>query len=302
MSKVWIALIILVIIGFFSLTFATFMAIFLNGVSPPGNIAVIPVSGIIMGEKSGPFSSGIVSSKTVVKLIKKADKKSEVKALIIEINSPGGSAVASAEIANAITKVKKPVVAVIREAGASGGYWIASATDKIYANELSITGSIGVISSYLEFADFIDRYNITYRRLVAGENKDIGNPFAKLTQKKEELLQIKLDKIHAIFIKTVAKNRNLSEEKVKEIADGFFMLGIEALEIGLIDEIGDRDSAIKYLEEKLNITAKTAEYKKDKTLGEILMGASSGFSYSIGQGIGDSIKSTFTENSLVPFT
>jgi len=136
-----------------------------------GNVALISVEGIIMGGGSS-FGQEIVSSKTIVDFLKDAEEKSRVEAVVLEINSPGGSAVASDEIASQIKKMEKPVVVVIREVGASGGYWVASAADYVIANRMSITGSIGVISSYLEFSGLMERYGVSYERLVAGEYKD----------------------------------------------------------------------------------------------------------------------------------
>ena len=121
----------------------------LFGHSRSGNVALIPLEGPI-GGSGGSFGSSSISSKEIVSFIEDADKNSEVKVLLLKIDSPGGSAVASDEIAVAVKKAKKPVVALIGEAGASGAYWIASATDHIIANRMSITGSIGVISSYLD--------------------------------------------------------------------------------------------------------------------------------------------------------
>ena len=107
----------------------------------------------------------------------------------MEINSPGGSAVASDEIATAVKNAKKPVISLIREVGASGGYWVASASDYIIANRMSITGSIGVISSYLEFSGLMEKYGVGYERLVAGENKDLLTPYKKLEADQKALVQ-----------------------------------------------------------------------------------------------------------------
>ena len=117
-----------------------------------GNVAMIPIEGVIVGtDSSGMFFDDSVSSQDTIELIEKADRNPNIRAIILQINSPGGSAVASEEIANAVKKVNKTTVAWIRESGASGAYWIASSSDYIVANRVSITGSIGVIASYLEF-------------------------------------------------------------------------------------------------------------------------------------------------------
>ena len=147
-----------------------------------GNVAMIPIEGVIVGtDSSGLFFDDSVSSLDTIELIEKADRNPNIKAIILQINSPGGSAVASEEIANAVKKTNKTTVAWIREAGASGAYWIASSADYIVSSRVSITGSIGVIASYLEFGNFLEDHNVTYRRLVAGKYKDMGSPMREMT-------------------------------------------------------------------------------------------------------------------------
>ena len=151
-----------------------------------GNVALIPIEGVIVGTDDGEFLfESVTSSLDTVELIEKADRNPNIKAIILEINSPGGSAVASEEIANAIKKTNKTTVAWIREIGTSGAYWVSSASDHIVANRVSITGSIGVIASYLEFPGLLDRYNITYQRLVSGKYKDIGSPYKEMTTEED---------------------------------------------------------------------------------------------------------------------
>lgn len=252
-----IILLVILILSVFS--FFGLLAVVLIGPIPTGNIAVIPITGVIRSGDGGYGSTA--SAQKIVAWIENAEEDEKIKAIILDINSGGGSAVGSDEIAQAVKKAEKPTVAVIREVGASGAYWIASAADKIYANRMSITGSIGVLGSYIEIAGLIEHYNMTYRRLVSGEYKDLGSPLKELTNDEELILQMALDKIHGFFIDSVAENRNLSVEKVREIATGKFLLGIEALELGLVDELGNKKDAIEFIEEDLNITADLAEYR-----------------------------------------
>ncbi|MBI2130309.1 S49 family peptidase, partial [Candidatus Woesearchaeota archaeon] len=149
-----------------------------------------------------------------------------------------GSPVASEEIANAIKKTNKTSVAWIREIGTSGAYWVASSTDYIIASRVSITGSIGVIASYTEFSGIMKDYNLTYRRLISGKYKDIGDPFKELVPEEQEILQSYLDSIRDYFVEEVAKNRNMKKQEVEKAANGLFYLGGEAKKLGLIDEIG----------------------------------------------------------------
>lgn len=273
----------LFLLSFLAVMLASILYLLVFGEKTPfGNTAVIKVNGVIMtGKEGGSFYSTQASSDDIIKFLKEAQKDDTIKAVIIDINSPGGSAVASSEIANAIKKVreKKPVVSIIREVGASGGYWIASATEKIFANPLSTTGSIGVISSYLDFAGLIENYNVSYERLTFGKYKDAGSPFRHLTSEERSIMLKKLGIVGNAFIDAVAANRNMSREKTAEYATGLAFLGSEAMAMGLIDEYGGQDEAVKYLENKLNITVKLTEYQKAPTIVEILAGASasSGF-------------------------
>ena len=138
---------ILMILGFIASVFLSFLGS--GGVgSLTANVAIIPIEGVITADSSSSFFDKSLSSQDIVELIEKADKNPQIKAIILEINSPGGSAVASEEIADAVKKTNKTTVAWIREVGASGAYWVASSTDHIVASKASITGSIGVIASF----------------------------------------------------------------------------------------------------------------------------------------------------------
>lgn len=289
-SVIWMVVIILAIFFCVSLFFSMIIALFVSDGGLASNVALIPIKGVITVEGGDGWGASYTSSRDIVNFIEEADESPYVKAIVFDINSPGGSPVASKEIADAIKRTKKPTISVIREMGASGAYWIASATDHIIANELSMTGSIGVISSYVEFAEFIDQHNVTYRRLVAGERKDIGDPFKELSSEEEAIMQDKLDKIHNYFIAAVSANRNLSMEKTRKLATGEVFLGVEALEFGLVDEVGDMTVAKKRLKDTLNITdVEFAEYKTAESFFDILTGVMSDHSFMIGKGLGTAL-------------
>ncbi len=263
------------------------LAFMLLGDSQFGNVALIPIEGIITGDGSGYLGKDTISSQDLVDFIEEADENTQIEVILLEINSPGGSAVASDEIASAVKRAHKPVVAVIREMGASGGYWIASTADHIIANRMSITGSIGVISSYLEFSGLMEKYGVDYERLVAGEYKDVGMPFRKLEPDERALLQAKLNRIHTFFIQEVAANRNLSEETVREIATGEFYLGVEALPLGLVDQLGNRATAEEYITETYGLDSiDYVVYQRQGGLFDMLAGVFADFSFKLGQGIG----------------
>jgi len=282
-------LLLLSILGFIAVgVISLFAGIDVQSLS--GNIALVPIEGVITGSKDSGFGfESTISSPEAVELIEKADKNPNIKAIILEINSPGGSAVASEEIANAVKKTNKTTVAWIREIGTSGAYWIASSADHIVANRVSITGSIGVVASYLEFPGLLENYNITYQRLVSGKYKDIGSPYKKMTQEEKEIFQQSLDEIRDYFVNEVAKNRNLSKKEVDKMANGLFYLGSQAKELGLVDELGGKDEVVRYIEKKEGIKADIVEYKKEKSLFEVLSRIISRQSFFVGKGIGNSL-------------
>jgi len=263
------------------------------------NVAVIPINGVILTQhQDSLLGLNGVSSMDVVKNIEKADKNPRIEAIMIEINSPGGTAVASDEIAQALEKTNKTKVAWIREIGTSGAYWVASECDVIVANRMSITGSIGVISSYLDFSGLLNDYNITYQRLVAGKHKDIGSPFKELTDDERNLLQTQLDIIHDIFIDEVAQNRGLSKSKTREIATGAFYIGIQAKELDLVDILGDRNDAIAYIEKEIGAQVRLVDYKRKAGLIDVLSGVFNQGAFKIGQGFAQEIRNNRNSISL----
>jgi protease-4 len=292
-SRPW-GLIIFVLLALFLLSsiFAGFISIStdLDVELLSGNVALIPVKGVITSDAEMlAFGERGASAEDIIEFIEKADKNPKIEAILLDINSPGGSAVGSEELARAVEEVNKTTVALIREVGASGGYWVASAADKVVANRMSVTGSIGVFSSYLEFSGLLDDYNVTYQRLVAGKYKDMGSSLKPLTPDERSLLQSKLDLIHDYFIEDVAENRGLTMEETNHLADGSFYLGSEAKELGLVDILGGKQEAIEIIEQELNITVEIAKYEKRKSLFDVFGEALSKGSFSIGQGIGSSM-------------
>ena len=146
-------------------------------------------------------------------------------------------------IMNAIQRLNKPSVAVIRESAISGGYLIASATDRIFASELSDIGGIGATMSYLDYSKQNSRDGITYNELSSAKFKNTGDYDKPLTAEEKELLMRDINILHEAFIKNISNNRRLDIEKVGKLADGSSMLGQMAKENGLIDEIGGFDEA-----------------------------------------------------------
>jgi len=277
--------VVLITLGVLFLIFVIIPMFFVN--IETGNIALIKVEGLIMGSGGNSFNTEIASSEKLVEFISQAEENPLIEAIVIEINSPGGSAVASDEVATALKKTSKPTVALIREVGASGAYWISTAVDHSIANRMSITGSIGVISSYLEFSGLMEQYGVNYQRMVAGDRKDVGTPLREMSSDEESLLQSKLDMIHDYFIIAVAENRGMTEEEITKVATGEFYLGVEAYQLGLIDELGDLSNVEAYLQNTINITNfEYLHYQEEPSLMDLFSSVSESFSYSLGEGIG----------------
>jgi protease-4 len=300
-KRINIGLIILIAVAVFIVlaVVSCSVLIFSGEPMPSGNVALIEIKGTITVEGISGLGWKGASSEEIVKYIEKADEKNSIKAILLDINSGGGSAVASQEIADAIRNAKKPSYAVIREIGTSGAYWIASACDTVICHEMSITGSIGAVASYLEFSGLLEHYNISYQRLVSGPYKDIGSPYKELTVNERAILEKMLAEVHEYFVADVARNRNLSVDKVSGIATGEFFLGKDAYGLGLVDVLGGMKEAESLMKEELNLAEiDFAEYKKPGSLLDILMGAFSEQFFYIGRGIGDSLVNSRIANRI----
>lgn len=265
------------------------------------NIAIIPIKGeISLYDSSGFFSSEGVSAETTLNRINKAKKDPTVKAIILEINSQGGTVVATKEIADALKELDKPVVSWIREIGASGGYWIASTSDIIVADPASITGSIGVVGAYLQFSELFEKYGINYERIVSGKYKDLGSPYKELTPEEEEVLLSKMNSIHTMFIEEIKNNRELNSEAIDKISTAEWFLGIEAKDLGLVDVLGSKKEAVFYARKLANISSsELIKYTKEKSFFQKLASVLSQSSYFVGKGIGDSIISVKNNEALL---
>ena len=214
-----------------------------NGISKLSfeKIAIINIDGTITSEPS--LFEATTTPDDILPLVEKVNNDISIRGVLIKINSPGGAVVPSRTIAQAIKGIEKPKVCWLGDVAASGAYWIASACDKIIADPLTITGSIGVTASYLQFAKLFDKYGITYERIVSGEEKDMGSPFRNLTEKEREKMEYIINEIFSYFLNDVVKNRNLSEEQVNKIKDGGVFLGKDAVKLGLVDETGTLEDA-----------------------------------------------------------
>ena len=209
-------------------------------------IAVVELDGVIFSPKQ-----------TVSQLKKFADDDS-VKAIIIHVNSPGGGVAASEEIYREVKRIrdekKKRIVASIETVGASGAYYVASATNKIYADKGSIVGSIGVIAEWMNYGELLKWAKLNAITMKSGEFKDTGNPTREMTPAEREYLQGVIDDMHTQFIQAVAEGRHAKESDIRAIANGKVWTGEQAADLKLVDQIADFEDAVKDTARAVNIS------------------------------------------------
>jgi len=252
-------------------------------------IVIIPIKGVITIDGSGltVLQKGI-SSEVIVDYITQANKDDSVKGIILDINSPGGTVVASKQIADAVESSEKPVVALLNEVATSGAYWVASASDKIVADPMTITGSIGVTGSYFQFSELMKKYGIGYEGIYAGKYKELGSPFREPSDDEIELLGERVKKVYLFFIGNIANNRNLTKSQITEVSSGAIYLGIEAYDMGLVDSLGNKDTAINITKEMCNITdARLVKYEFRRRFVDLIKEISAESFYYMGKGISD---------------
>ncbi|MBO8157948.1 signal peptide peptidase SppA [Thermosyntropha sp.] len=232
-------------------------------------IGIINVEGTITGSGlSGIMDSGGANAIEIMENIKTARERQDIKAVVLRINSPGGTAAASQEIAEELDKLRKagkPVVTSMGDMCASGGYWLACSTDYIMANGGTLTGSIGVIMQLANLEELYSKLGIKMETIKSGEHKDIGSPARPLTLEERQLLQSLIDDSYEQFLEQVKKGREgkISEEELLKIADGRIFSGRQALKLGLIDGLGNYYDAIRQAE-------KMAGIKKGEATVEVL--------------------------------
>lgn len=214
-------------------------------------IALIDVDGILLNTQTGNlFTEGEQPVATLTEKLARARKDKRVKAVVLRINSPGGSVTASELMHSEIVKFKqrtgKPVIAVFMDVAASGGYYIACACDEIIAHPSTVTGSIGVIMQMFNVAGTMQKLGITADAIKSGPNKDAGSPFRNMTPAERGLFQTMVNQFYEDFLKVVEAGRpDMEPDKIRELADGRVYTAAQALEHGLIDRIGTLDDAIR---------------------------------------------------------
>jgi protease-4 len=230
-------------------------------------IAVVDLEGVI------------VSPTTVVDELKQFADDDSVKAIILHVNSPGGGVAASEEIYRQVKRIrddkKKRIVASIETVGASGAYYVSSATNKIYADEGSIVGSIGVISEWVNYEDLLKWARLKQITMKAGEFKDTGNPARELTAAEKAYLQSLIDNMHTQFIRAVADGRHMKMDDVRTMANGKVWTGQQAMALKMIDQIGDFQGVVKDTAKAVGIRGEPTLVRPErerKTLLDLLFG------------------------------
>lgn len=229
----------------------------LYGTNPTQKISVINVEGMIASDQSND---------TIVDTLKEAQKDPQIAGVIMQINSPGGSVYASEKIYKEIKKlqeINKPVYAVMEELAASGGYYISAPCDKIYASNETWTGSIGVIMQSYSLEGLFDEYGIKEQNITTGKMKDAGSPGSDMDDEEKEYFQGLVDSAFGRFVKVVSEGRDMSEKEVRKLADGRVYDGSQALENGLVDNIGDLEDAYKDMTEAYNLSDPMLVEKSD---------------------------------------
>jgi protease IV len=185
-----------------------------------------------------------------------------IKAVVVRIDSPGGAVAPTQEIVDEIlrTRKKKPLIASMGGTAASGGYYIASACEKIIANPGTLTGSIGVIMQLNNVEELMKKIGVKGYNIKSGANKDIGSPFQPLSTEGREILQALVDNVHSQFVKAVAKGRGMTEAEVRKLADGRVYSGAQAKELGLVDQLGSLEDAIEFAAKRAGIEENPAVY------------------------------------------
>lgn len=236
--------------------------------SSSDKILLLPVQGVIMSQESSSLllSKSACTPDKIQELLKLADDDTHIKAVILVINSPGGGVTASDVIYRSIKEFKqkhpdKPVIALMHDTAASGGYYISCSADYVMAHPTTITGSIGVISLFFALEDLMGKIGVEAVVVKSGKAKDTGSPFRKMTQEEKEYIQKIIDEMYNRFVDIVAEARkgSLSRDEIKTLADGRVLTGEEARKVKLIDSVG-------YMTDAYNKTLDLAHLKSAKVI------------------------------------
>ncbi|MEG6586213.1 signal peptide peptidase SppA [Dendrosporobacter sp. 1207_IL3150] len=271
------AVVILAVIIIISLTVLSFSGVSINKRNAESDkIAVIYVDGVIIGGRGQSSLLGEYGGTDyIIKQLHAARDDRSVKAILLRINSPGGSAPASQEVGEEIKKVRaagKIVVTSMGDVAASGGYWLAACSDKIYANPSTLTGSIGVYMPYTNWEELYKKIGVRQEKIKSGPHKDIMSPERSMTDEERAIIQTMVDDMYNQFVEIVAEGRKMDKAKVRQLADGRIYTGNQAKSLGLVDELGNMYDAIDGTIELAGIKGKPEikEYGKNNPWAMLL--------------------------------
>ena len=240
-------------------------------------VAIVRVEGAIFSsDDPDDFATG-AGSGVVRADLNKASADPTVKAIVLRVDSPGGSVTGSAQIYELIREIEKPVVVSMAGVAASGGYYISAPADYIFARPDTVTGSIGVIMTLFNAEDLIDEIGVDVVNITSGPNKALGSTWDELTPEQRAILEEFIDEAYEDFVQIIVDGRSLDESTVRQIADGRIYSGRQALANGLVDELGDLQAAISKAAELGGITGepRIVEYEHLPSLESFLAGFSS---------------------------
>ncbi|MEW6620171.1 MAG: signal peptide peptidase SppA [bacterium] len=251
-------------------------ALFPKGLLPEKKkIAVVHIYGAItLSDDVGGLYKPFRGTQYIIDQLKKFKKEPNIAAVILRINSPGGTVAAVQEIYQQIQelkKAKKKVVVSIGDISASGAYYIACGADKIVANQGSLIGSIGVIMTLPSIHGFLEKVGVKFNIIKSGKYKDIGSAFKEMNEEEKVILQGVIDNAYNQFFNVVAENRpEIKKEKLMSLADGRIFTGEQAKEVGLIDELGTYEDVIKFTAKLANIEGEPVVVEEEKSLKRLL--------------------------------
>ena len=267
---------------------------------PDYNVAEVAVEGPITRDGRGrsvPQRPGGAGADDIVEQIEAADDDDAVEALLVKLNTPGGEVVPSDDIRRAAQSFDGPTVAYATDVCASGGYWIASGCDALWARDASVVGSIGVIGSSVNASELADRLGVSYERFAAGRYKDAGMPLKELSDDERAYLQGLVDDFYDDFVERVAEGRDMDPEAIRD-TEARVYLGREAADLGLVDALGTRDEVEAAVEETLGVEASVEEFQPRRRVVERLRGGAATVAFALGAGVTSSFADDATDFRL----
>lgn len=231
--------------------------------NPANTIAVVNVEGTILNQPASPLNATAYNHELTLAALEEIRDDGSVSAVLLNVDTPGGGVYESAEIYRLLMDIKaqdKTIYASMGNMAASGGYYISAPADQIYASNETLTGSIGVIMSGLNMSELFDDLGIEETTWTSGDMKNMGSMFSPMTEEEDEYFQYLTESMHDDFVQAIVEGRGMSESDVRELADGRIYLAQDAIDNGLIDEIGNFKAALESLKEEVGEGAHVVEY------------------------------------------